>query len=148
MKAVKVLWGTQLDMWCVELIIMHAFSYPSRSTMCKDRIPWVPLLRVSFIRSYRLLHITHLSGKPDSLHPLARLFFEIESYIYSSSSPRCGGHVGMPLFEQAATVKTLLSETTSNQSGCGTSWTPRSWNKVSTVNQHLKTLGGAPNLLQ
>jgi hypothetical protein len=54
----------------------------------------------------------------------------------------------MPLFEQAATVKTLLSETTSNQSGCGTSWTPRSWNKVSTVNQHLKTLGGAPNLLQ
>jgi hypothetical protein len=42
----------------------------------------------------------------------------------------------MSLFEQAATVKSLVSGTTSNQNGCGTlGLAPRSWSKFSTVNQ-------------
>jgi hypothetical protein len=60
MRLSEVLWCTLLDRWCINIILMHALSYPSRSTICKDRLPWVPLqLRVSQVdRAYPLsVHI-------------------------------------------------------------------------------------------
>jgi hypothetical protein len=89
MRLSEVLWCTLLDKWCINIILMHALSYPSRSTMCKDRLPWVPLqLQVSQVdRAYPLsVHIiSYISrtcqGSRIPYIPYLDGFFENKLYI-------------------------------------------------------------------
>ncbi|CAP79446.1 hypothetical protein PCH_Pc19g00300 [Penicillium rubens Wisconsin 54-1255] len=78
--------------------VVRRFDYYTRIFLSKPR---------HYLQRPFTLGATAAAGKPDSLHPLPRLFFEIKSY--SSSSPRCGGHVGMSLFEQAATAHMMVA---------------------------------------
>jgi hypothetical protein len=79
-------------------------SYPSRSTICKDHLPWMSLQlqvsqvdRVSFIRSYRLLThhaLVRKSGFPTSPTSIVFFFLRINHiFVKLTALRRTRGHV-------------------------------------------------------
>ena len=124
----KVLWPILLDMWCVDLIIMHTFPIQAEALCAKTVYPGCHC-------SCRLVKLTARILYPFISSPTYHTLVREAGFSTSATSTVIWGQIIFVeltalrrtrehvMFEQAATVKTLLSETTSNQSGCGTSWT-------------------------